>query len=70
MPPDREYITALNKLANLYLNSVIINWYICDVLEREPDLQLIGKKYQRRKLTALTNAQVKECFLCVVKTEK
>ena len=60
MRPDSELLSRLNKLANLFINSVIINWYICDVLEQEPDLQLIGKKYQRRKLTALQNAQVKK----------
>ena len=60
MSPSSEFLSGLNKLANLYINSVIINWYICDVLEQEPDLELIGKKYQRRKLTAWQNAQVKK----------
>ena len=59
MSPSSEFLSGLNKLANLYINSVIINWYICDVLDREPDLELIGEKYRRRKLTALQNAQVK-----------
>jgi len=59
MSLDREYLTALNKLANLYLNSMVVNWYICDVLEQEPDLEMIKKKYQKKKLTASTNGQVK-----------
>lgn len=55
--PDEKILPLVYKLANLYLNAVIIFGYICDVLDQDHKIRYAGDKFKRKHKEVSANSQ-------------